>query len=73
VELIGDAGAKQLVEVKQQGSEKGLAAFFENEKSKGLGVLGANGLPPLPSGQLLSTSNGLKEYTIDKENGYPDK
>lgn len=46
-ELIGDAGTKELVAVKQEG-EKGLAPFLQKEKKLGAGVLGANGLPPMP-------------------------
>lgn len=43
--LAGEEGTKQLVAVKQEG-EKGLAAYFEQEK--GAAVLGENGMPPLP-------------------------
>lgn len=45
--LAGEEGSKQLVSVKEQG-QKGLAAYFEAEKSAVAGVLGADGLPPLP-------------------------
>lgn len=45
---IGEAGKKQLVALKEEG-EKGLSAFFEKEKSMSKGVLGPNGMPPLPA------------------------
>jgi hypothetical protein len=44
--LAGEEGSKQLVAVKEQG-QKGLAAYFESEKSAAA-VLGPDGLPPLP-------------------------
>ncbi|KAJ9606563.1 hypothetical protein H2200_008571 [Cladophialophora chaetospira] len=43
--LAGEEGGKQLVAVKQEG-EKGLSAYFEQEKAAA--VLGENGLPPMP-------------------------
>ena len=43
--LAGEEGSKQLVLAKQEG-EKGLATFFEKEKSAN--VLGEGGLPPQP-------------------------
>lgn len=45
---IGEAGKNQLVALKEEG-EKGLSAFFEKEKSMAKGVLGPNGMPPLPA------------------------
>ena len=45
---IGDAGNKQLVEVKEEG-ERGLSAFFEKDKNAFKGVLAPNGMPPLPT------------------------
>lgn len=45
---IGDAGAKQLVALKDEG-QKGLAAFFQKDSKKGMSVLGPNGLPPMPA------------------------
>ena len=45
---IGEAGSKQLVAVKEEG-QKGLSKFFEKNKGVSAGVLGANGLPPLPT------------------------
>lgn len=45
---LGDAGKNQLVEVKKAGEERGLAAFFEEQKSSGVSVLSADGMPPMP-------------------------
>ncbi len=64
---IGDAGAKQLISVKEEG-EKGLAAFLKKEKSVASSVLGPNGMPPLPSG--LSMIEGGKKYEMLKEQSY---
>lgn len=65
---IGDAGNKQLVEVKEEG-ERGLSAFFEKQKGAAKGVLGPNGMPPLPTSQHPTD----KQYTImsDAEQAYP--
>ncbi|KAE8145590.1 hypothetical protein BDV25DRAFT_66806 [Aspergillus avenaceus] len=65
---IGKAGEQQLVSVKQQGEERGLAGFFENEKRGTQGVLNANGLPPKPCNLNPSTS----KYQLDHEHGYPN-
>jgi len=67
-ELIGDAGQKQLVAVKEEG-EKGLAAFFEKEKTASANVLGPDGAPPLPSG-LNVTKDGEKKYEVLREQSY---
>lgn len=44
---IGDAGTKQLVQVKEDG-EKGLSAYFGKEKNAFKGVLAEGGMPPRP-------------------------
>ena len=59
---IGDAGKKQIVEVKEEG-EKGLSAFFQKDKSASKGVLGPNGLPPLPT----SLHPTRKQYELNPE------
>jgi hypothetical protein len=69
-ELIGDAGTKQLVEVKQEGVEKGLAAFLEKDSKNVGSILGPNGLPPFPSG--ISSTKGGKKYELGHENGFPE-
>lgn len=45
---IGEAGTKQLVQVKEEG-EKGLSAFFQKDSKAATSVLGPDGLPPLPT------------------------
>ena len=65
----GDAGQKQLVEVKEEG-KSGLPAFFKKE-SKSMGaVLEPGGLPPMPF-NLGQNMNG-KRYVINKEQTYGD-
>jgi hypothetical protein len=51
--LAGEEGSKQLVAVKEEG-EKGLSAYFEKEKASG--VLGENGLPPMPVSSRTGTN-----------------
>jgi hypothetical protein len=63
---IGEAGKKQLVALKEEG-EKGLSAFFEKEKSMAQGVLGPNGMPPLPA-RYGTTANAPK-YVLDSDEG----
>jgi hypothetical protein len=72
---IGDAGAKQLVQVKQEGEEKGLAAFFEKEKNGTVGILGPDGLPPFPSGMSRTSPVGGRKYVMDadRDQGYPEE
>ncbi|KAF1987989.1 21 kDa subunit of NADH dehydrogenase [Aulographum hederae CBS 113979] len=64
---IGDAGHKQLVEVKQEG-EKGLATYLQ---SKGVSVeksvLGPGGLPPLPGAHPTA---GLRKYDLCEDQTY---
>ncbi len=64
---IGDAGKKQLVTVQEEG-ERGLSAFFEKQKGASLGVLGPNGMPPLPP----SLHRSEKRYNLisDEEQTY---
>ena len=72
---IGDAGAKQLVQVKQEGEEKGLAALFEKDKKSMTGILGPDGLPPFPSGLSRVSPEGGKKYVmdVDREEGFPEE
>lgn len=72
-ELIGEAGSKELVAVKEEG-EKGLAQFFAEKKGVSTGVLGPAGLPPLPSG-LFPGAKGEKTYRMipDEEQTYGPK
>lgn len=72
---IGDAGAKQLVQVKQQGEEKGLAAVFEKDKKNVASIFGPNGLPPFPTGMGRTTAQGDRQYVMDadREEGFPEE
>ncbi|WEW57946.1 U3 snoRNP protein [Emydomyces testavorans] len=64
--LPGDAGKQQLVEIKQEGEERGLAAFYA-EKERGVArVLGPNGLPPFPA-----NLNRAAKYPKSEEQSYP--
>lgn len=71
---IGDAGAKQLVQVKQEGEENGLAALFEKDKKSVSSIFGPNGLPPFPSGASRLSPEGGRKYVLDEDGyeGYPD-
>ena len=62
---IGEAGSKQLVALKDEG-EKGLSAYFEKDKNAFKGVLGPNGMPPLPP----SWHPKGKRYDMLKEQSY---
>lgn len=65
---IGEAGQKQLVSVKQEGEERGLASLFEKDKQGVKGVLASNGMPPTPCNLNKSAS----KYEIGHEHGYPE-
>lgn len=67
-ELIGEEGSKMLLAVGEEG-KGGLAKFFEKEK--GVGLLGQNGLPPLPSGGHFGKNTGGDKVTLTEENAYP--
>lgn len=56
-----------MVEVKQQGEERGLAAIFEKDKRGIQGVLGADGLPPTPCNLNASAA----KYQLGQGQGYP--
>lgn len=62
---IGDAGSKQLVEVQEEG-EKGLSAFFKTTTVATKGVLGPDGLPPLPASRHLQG----KRYSLEPDQSY---
>ncbi|KOS40664.1 hypothetical protein ACN38_g8509 [Penicillium nordicum] len=70
---IGQAGEQQLIAVKEQGEERGLAAFFEQDKKSVQGVLGANGLPPNPANINPVSKPSQSKYELGTENGYPEK
>ena len=70
---IGEAGTKQLVQVKQEGEEKGLAALFEKDTKNVGSILGSDGLPPLPT--ALGLKQEPKQYVMDMERkeGFPEE
>jgi hypothetical protein len=67
---IGEAGAKQLVEVKSEGEKGGLAVFFEKKKDVGKAVLGEGGLPPMPVTFGPERGGGDKKYELLKDQSY---
>ncbi|KAK8167944.1 hypothetical protein BKA80DRAFT_265525 [Phyllosticta citrichinensis] len=75
VELIGEAGKNKLVAVRDEGEKGGLAAYLQKEKSAAAGVLGPNGLPPLPSGLHPDDTSalGVRKYDLPKEQSYEGK
>ncbi|KAJ5113570.1 hypothetical protein N7456_002104 [Penicillium angulare] len=70
---LGEAGAKQLVSVKEQAEERGLAALFEQDKKSIQGVLGANGLPPTPAGMNTTPVAQQSKYELTEEQSYDGK
>lgn len=72
---VGDAGAKQLVQVKQQGEEKGLAALFEKDKKTVTSIFGPDGLPPFPTGMGRTSAQGGRKYVMeaDGDEGFPEE
>ncbi|KAJ5755207.1 hypothetical protein N7533_004750 [Penicillium manginii] len=69
---LGEAGAAQIVAVKAEGEERGLAGYFEKNKSGIASVLGANGLPPSPTNINTVAKESQSTYQLGTENGYPD-
>ncbi|KAI0009850.1 21 kDa subunit of NADH dehydrogenase [Xylariaceae sp. FL0662B] len=72
-ELVGEAGAKQLVAAREEG-QTGLAAYFRKNTDAAKDVL-VDGLPPLPSGQSLRDDGKWEvyKYSLAEENSYPDE
>ncbi|KAL9001215.1 MAG: hypothetical protein Q9169_000399 [Polycauliona sp. 2 TL-2023] len=72
---IGDAGAKQLMQVQEEGEERGLAALFQQEKTSVTSVLGPNGMPPFPTGGSRTSPEGGRKYVMDADRveGYPEE
>lgn len=66
---IGEAGGKQLVSVKQEGEEHGLAAYFAKDNKGVQSVLGPNGFPPMP----CNLNSSATKYELDEDHGYPEK
>lgn len=69
---FGDAGSKQLVTMKEEGEKTGLPAFFEKDKKMMAGVLGPDGLPPMPSnlGQNAVGRDMEKTYELTPDQSY---
>jgi hypothetical protein len=67
----GDAGQKQLVRVRKEGHEGGLAALFEKDTSSIGGVLNPGGLPPMPV--AYGPSIASKKYEMGAEQAYPEE
>lgn len=71
-QLIGEAGAKQLVAAQEEGKTglaKALAKASAADVSKDVFV---NGLPPLPSGQSMGQGEwDVYKYKLSEENSYP--
>ena len=72
---IGDAGAKQLVQVKQEGEENGLSTLFAKDAKTTTSLFGPGGLPPFPTGMSMKSSEGQRKYAMDskREEGYPEE
>ncbi|KAF2709275.1 21 kDa subunit of NADH dehydrogenase [Pleomassaria siparia CBS 279.74] len=69
-DLIGDAGTKQLVAAKDEGS-KGLSVAFSRNTGLAKDVLGPGGMPPLPSGMFLTDGGqGSRSYNLNAEQSY---
>ena len=68
---IGDAGAKQLVAVQEEGQKGGLPAFFEKDKRNMDAVLGADKLPPMPLN--LGQNMSGKQYELLDEQSYENE
>lgn len=65
---LGDAGKKQLLEVKEQGNSGGIAVFLAKESGLGKSVLGEGGLPPKPP-----TTYGAKPYRLVQDQSYDNE
>ncbi|KAL5332120.1 hypothetical protein BJX70DRAFT_385078 [Aspergillus crustosus] len=64
---IGQADEKQLISIREDGEERGLAGLFQDDKNGIKGVLGPNGLPPNPC-----NLNSASKYQLGNEHGYPN-
>ena len=73
MELIGEAGQKQLVAAKQEGETVGLAKALDRAPVQELAKdVFVNGLPPLPSGHSLASGSwDVHKYELTEENAYP--
>ena len=70
---LGEAGTKQIVSVKEEAEERGLAGFFEKNQTGVASVLGANGLPPTPTNLNTIAKETQSKYDLSEEQSYPEK
>ena len=71
VDLIGEAGEKQLVAAKEEGVAAGLAKAIAQAPAASKDVF-VNGMPPTPSGQTLKSGEwDVHGYKITEEQTYP--
>ncbi|KAK3325778.1 hypothetical protein B0H66DRAFT_137889 [Apodospora peruviana] len=76
VELIGEEGSKALVAAEETGKEAGLANYLEKTGTEAgkLVLQQTGGLPPLPSGEDMSSGKwDVHKYGLAEEKSYPDK
>ena len=73
VELIGEAGEKQLVAAKQDGAEMGLAKAVEKAPKDLAKDVFVGGLPPTPSGQAPKAEGwDVYPYEMSEEPSYSE-
>ncbi|KAH6641755.1 NADH-ubiquinone oxidoreductase [Chaetomium tenue] len=76
VELVGEEGSKALVAAEESGKETGVAGYLESsgvEAAKRVLEL-SGGLPPLPSGQSLSTGKwDVHKFNLETEQSYSEE
>lgn len=71
MELVGEAGEKQLVAARREG-ETGLAKCLETAPRDVAEELFVAGLPPLPSGQSMASGQwDVHKYKLSEESSYP--
>ncbi|OQE21114.1 hypothetical protein PENSTE_c012G00623 [Penicillium steckii] len=70
---LGEAGTKQIVSVKEEAEERGLAGFFEKNQTGVASVLGANGLPPTPTNLNTIAKETQSKYDLSEEQAYPEQ
>ncbi|MCJ1290559.1 hypothetical protein MMC34_002098 [Xylographa carneopallida] len=73
--VSGEEGGKQLVAVRKEGEERGVAGLFERQKGVLSGVLGEGGLPPMPVAMGRGGGPSGKMYVMDqdREEGFPEE
>ncbi|KAI0017457.1 NADH-ubiquinone oxidoreductase 21.3 kDa subunit [Xylariomycetidae sp. FL0641] len=75
-ELVGDAGARQLVAAREQGAQQGLAVALKNTPQTVLAKdILVDGMPPLPSGQRMRQDGAWEAYQYQptEEQAYPQE